>query len=167
MLDPTMDKLRLLDLIRMEHAFLMRALAGLMVDEMGVPGVVGEWSVKDILAHITTWEQRFLKALAVVERGEAPEWPEAGYTWDDLDALNARDYSANQDRPLAEVWADFERSFAELLDKTASMPDAALLAPGYYDWTGEHALWRYLDANAGDHYREHAEQIRQWRGSRQ
>ena len=40
------------------------------------------------------------------------------------------------------------------------------LLPGYYAWTEEHALWRYLDANAGDHYREHAEQIRQWRAGR-
>lgn len=167
MIDPTMDKLRLLDLIRMEHAFLRRALAGLAPNELALPGVVGEWSVKDILAHITTWEQRFLKALVVVERGEVPNWPEAGYTWDDLDALNERDFRANQDRPLAEVWADFEHSFAELVDKTASMSDAALLTPGYYGWTGEHALWRFLDANAGEHYREHAEQIRRWRMSRQ
>ena len=166
MLDPTMDKLRLLDLIRMEHDFLLRALAGLTPDELTTPGVVGEWSVKDILAHITTWEQRFLKALAVVERGETPDWPEAGYTWDDLDALNARDFRANQERPLTEVWLAFAGSYAELLDKAAALPDVALLTPGYYAWTEAHALWRYLDANAGDHYREHAEQIRQWRAGR-
>lgn len=163
MLDPTMDKLRLLDLIRMEHAFLRRALAGLSPDELAAPGVVGEWSVKDILAHITTWEQRFLAALTVVERGRVPEWPEAGYTWDDLDALNARDYQANRERPLGEVWADFERSYTAVLDRVLGLPDEVLLTPGYYPWTEDWPLWRYLDSNAGEHYREHAEQIRQWR----
>ena len=163
MVDPTMDKLRLLDMTRMEHDFLMRALAGLTVDELITPGVVGTWSVKDILAHITTWEQRFLGALAIVERGETPAWPEAGYTWDDLDDLNARDYQANQARPLAAVWVAFERSYAELVARIVALPEAALITPGTYAWTEAHPLWRYLDANAGEHYREHAEQIRQWR----
>jgi len=166
MFDPTMDKLRLLDMIRMEHDFLLRALAGLTPDEMAVPGVVGEWSIKDILAHVTVWEQRFLGWLDAADRGETPERPEPGYTWDDTDALNERDFRANQGRALAEIWVDFERSYAQMVERTIALPDDVLLTPAYYAWTEDWPLWRYLDANAGEHYREHAEQIRKWRNGR-
>ena len=36
------------------------------------PGVTGAWSVKDILAHVTTWEGEALKHLPLVLRGEKP-----------------------------------------------------------------------------------------------
>ena len=46
----------LLDQITSERGFLEETLARLTHAQMLLPGVVGEWSVKDALAHISTWE---------------------------------------------------------------------------------------------------------------
>ena len=44
----------LLDQIRSERGFLEETLARLTHAQMLLPGVVGEWSVMDALAHIST-----------------------------------------------------------------------------------------------------------------
>lgn len=36
---------------------------GLSAPEMMEPGVTGDWSMRDILAHVATWEEEALKCL--------------------------------------------------------------------------------------------------------
>ena len=36
------------------------------------PDVMEDWSVKDILAHVTTWEEEALKYLPLIVNGEKP-----------------------------------------------------------------------------------------------
>ena len=40
--------------------------AGLSEAQLTMPGVTGKWSVRDILAHVTTWEEEALKHLPLV-----------------------------------------------------------------------------------------------------
>ncbi|MBN1965344.1 MAG: ClbS/DfsB family four-helix bundle protein, partial [Anaerolineae bacterium] len=126
MMDAQFDKLKLLDLIRAEHDFLMRTIAPLSDAELTQPGVMEGWSVKDILAHITVWEQRMLGWLAAETRGEAVQRPEPGWTWEQIDALNARDYEADKARSLPDVLATFHRSYAEVLATVAALSEADL-----------------------------------------
>jgi hypothetical protein len=53
-----------------------------------VAGVVGDWSVKDIVARLVDWEQRFIGWYDAGLRGEVPEVPAPGIVWDELDILN-------------------------------------------------------------------------------
>ncbi|HEV7126446.1 MAG TPA: maleylpyruvate isomerase N-terminal domain-containing protein, partial [Ktedonobacterales bacterium] len=46
--------------------------AGLPDAQLLEPGVMGDWSVKDILAHVTTWEQEALKHLPLIIEGGRP-----------------------------------------------------------------------------------------------
>jgi hypothetical protein len=50
-------KTDLLTEIRTQRRHLENNLAGLTPAEMCQPGVCGDWSVKDVLAHLTAWEQ--------------------------------------------------------------------------------------------------------------
>ena len=43
-----------------EHDALEQLLATLTPEQMVHPGIVGEWSVKDVLAHLTEWQQMVL-----------------------------------------------------------------------------------------------------------
>jgi hypothetical protein len=36
------------------------------------PGAIGEWSIKDILAHVTIWEKEALKHLPLIIAGGRP-----------------------------------------------------------------------------------------------
>src|SRR5262245_23587754 len=51
----------LLEKIRSERARLEQSIAMLSEAQLTQPGVVGESSVKDIMAHLTVWEQRLIQ----------------------------------------------------------------------------------------------------------
>jgi hypothetical protein len=51
---------RLLDRLEAAWAALTDAYAGVPESTLTEPGVVDDWSVKDVLAHVTTWEQEAL-----------------------------------------------------------------------------------------------------------
>ncbi len=157
-----MDKIKLFELIQAEHAFLDRTLALLSDAQMTQADVQGGWTVKDILAHITTWEQRCLGWLEAAERGEKPQRPEPGYTWDELDALNEQDRQASKDRPLDEVLSAYRRSYAEILARVAELPREALFDPDYYAWREGQPLWLMIAGNTHWHYEEHTATIREW-----
>lgn len=159
-----MDRQRLLDLNRVEHDFLRRTVDALTNAQQVEPGVIGQWSPKDILAHVVFWEQRFLAWVRQTEAGEPVERPAEGYTWDDLDRLNASNYEANRDRSYTDVLAEFERSFHGFNSTLGMLPEAALFTPGYYPFTREYPLWQQAAANGFEHYREHALEIRRWAG---
>ena len=50
---------------RLERAWhtLEASYAGLSDAEMMEPGVTGDWSVKELIAHVTTWEEEALTQL--------------------------------------------------------------------------------------------------------
>src|SRR5512142_3156576 len=56
---------------------------------MEQPGVAGHWSIKDIVAHITSWRRRTVARFQAVARGQpepAPYWPSSLSTDDDINA---------------------------------------------------------------------------------
>jgi hypothetical protein len=113
---------------------------------------LGTWGVRDILAHITGWHRETIPALERLGRDEAPY---ADGAYDDADAWNARFVAARQGLTGSELVRQLDQSHRDLLRAAAGLGDAhfaeGTVAPGL------------VDGVAGGHYREHAEQIRQWR----
>jgi hypothetical protein len=101
-----MSKDKLVADIQLERQRLEESLAELSEDQMLVPGVLDDWTVKDLLAHITVWEQRMISWVAQTVRDEVPEMLPPGMTWDDLDEWNEQTYQKHRLRPLEEVMAD-------------------------------------------------------------
>ena len=69
---------------------------------MDQPGVNGDWSMKDIVAHLTGWQPRLTSRLQAAQRGE-PEppspWPAHLQTEDEI---NAWLYETNHSRSVRE-----------------------------------------------------------------
>jgi hypothetical protein len=162
MTDPA-TKADLLERTRSEHRRLEAALAGISEEVMLRPGTLGEWSIKDVLAHISDWEQRFLGWYRAGQRGEIPEQPEPGLTWDDLDLLNHRIYEKHRARSLPDVQATFDASYRELITAVEAMSEDEIFTAGHFAWTRDRPLLIALRANADQHYAEHAGQIEAWR----
>ncbi|MHB9033481.1 MAG: ClbS/DfsB family four-helix bundle protein [Anaerolineae bacterium] len=122
--------------------------AGLNDEQMRIPQVVGQWSVHDILAHVTTWEHESIKDLAAVRRGEPlPKFEER---YGDLNDFNARMTEAKRGLSLAEVLDQLEDIHHELVEAIAAFPDQEQVAG-------------LVSANTWTHYPEHAASIRAWR----
>lgn len=144
---------RLLETIEARWDELMAAIDGLSDDELQQPGVVGEWSVKDILAHVTTWELEALKHLPEIAAGK----PQQRYkdVYGGLDAFNALTFAENRARSLDEVRARLADTHQRLLDYLGTVPDDLL-----------HSRERFrtrLRWDTYSHYPIHAGHIREWR----
>ena len=143
-------KAQLLDEIRRTHGELAAVLAPLTEAQMTQPGVNGEWSVKDILAHVTWWEGHMLRTLRTGREELGPE----GSNPDILtQQKNAEVFAANRDRPLVEVRAEFEALYREVLATLDVLPAEALAQDETYEAIG----W-----DTFKHYPEHAATIREW-----
>ena len=66
-----MKKQSLLDTLDKAWQEFKESYRGLTEAQISQPGVIGEWSVKDIIGHVTTWEEEALKALALIIAGSA------------------------------------------------------------------------------------------------
>ncbi|HLX38880.1 MAG TPA: maleylpyruvate isomerase N-terminal domain-containing protein, partial [Ktedonobacteraceae bacterium] len=56
-------KTQLLQLIQKEHDTLDTLLCSLSEEQMVHPDIADDWSVKDILAHLTWWEQETISEI--------------------------------------------------------------------------------------------------------
>ena len=92
---------RLLKRIATAWQDLLAACDGLSDAELLEPGVTGAWSVKDIIAHVTVWEEEALTHLPVVLAGRRP--PRYSVTHGGINAFNAQMTQRNRDLPLSEV----------------------------------------------------------------
>ncbi len=152
-----LTKPELLQCIRVERDLLEETLARLTPDQMLQPGVDGEWSVKDVLAHISAWERRMLSWLGSHLRGEPPDVP---LPWD-VERMNAETYAQVKDKPLADVLEEFRQSYRESLALAESLTEKQLQTE-YTDTWPMGPLWLGVAANTHWHYKEHRESIEAW-----
>ena len=83
--DPTR---RVLERLQTAWAAFTVSYAGLSDAQMLAPGVTGAWSVRDIVAHVTTWDEEALRHLPLILRGGTP--PRYSVLYGGIDAFNAR-----------------------------------------------------------------------------
>jgi uncharacterized protein (TIGR03083 family) len=136
-----------------EYQALEKLLAPLTPEQMTQPGAVGDWSVKDVLAHLYEWQQMFFGWYEAGLRGETPALPGRGYKWNQLPALNHEIYLAYRDAPLDDVLARFHDSHRRTMALVEALSEEDLFAHGGFEWLGKHSLAVFINANTGSHYR--------------
>jgi hypothetical protein len=65
------DREELVGCLEQSRGNLRASFHGLSDEQMSRPGAVGEWSVKDVLSHVASWEELALPDLARLARGDA------------------------------------------------------------------------------------------------
>ncbi|MFN2323278.1 MAG: ClbS/DfsB family four-helix bundle protein [Trueperaceae bacterium] len=156
------SKRDLLAAIEHERAKLDAALDVVAPERMLEPGVVGEWSVKDVLAHLYEWEQMALGWYRAGLIGEVPELPAPGYTWRATPQLNRAIFEKHRDRPLDEVMVAFHASRREILGVIESLSDEDLFTSGRFAWTRKNALGAYFVSATSSHYLWARTRIARW-----
>ena len=146
---------KLLERLDVAWAEFKESYAGLSDSQLTEPGVVDDWSVKDIIAHVTTWEEEALKHLPLtIAGGRPPRY----VTYGGIDAFNARMTEQKRGLSLAEVRSQLDEVHRRLVDFIQS-------APGD-QFAGETRSRRRLRLDTYSHYPIHAEAIRKWREQR-
>ncbi len=155
-----MTKDELIRKIESEWHKLQTALDGLTEEQMHQPGVVGEWSIKDVLAHLTAWQTRLISTMFKAERGLVPEATEVGPT---VDQMNEKFYQEMKDRSFEQVWDDLDSSYYQLLGRLEAWKEKDLFDPLRFKWMRGEPFERYIAGDSYEHYAEHAQQIHEWR----
>lgn len=147
-------KPQLLAELDQEWAHIERICAGLSEADMLKP-VEGEWSVKDILCHLSAWEKYLLDRLGFVLTGQKPLYPVMS-SWDDVHRFNAQVYAENRDRPLNSVIIEFRSLYRGVMTVLEAIEDHQLTQPYSYDFPDDQLnLLRLVRANTVEHYHEH------------
>jgi hypothetical protein len=134
-----------------EYGRLRTAIDGLDEAQMNRPWL-GVWGVREILAHIAGWHREMVPALERIARGEPP-YPDG--TYDDFDRWNARFVEARHGVKATDILREVDATHRDLLAAVSRLSDE--------HFGGGQAVPGLVDGVGPGHYREHAEQIRQWR----
>lgn len=164
-MEPEIDKIRLLEHIRTEYAFFDRTLERLAPDEMLIPDVIGWWSVKDTMAHLTGWMRDVLRWFDQAGHGQKPDIPPNGFTDEYVNRVNDARSARDKDLPLSEVLAQFHQAHLDICELVESLSEHSLFES---DWDGlfTQPPWRLIVGNTSDHLYEHLVAIREWMAER-
>lgn len=156
----TPRKTELLAAIRQSRDEWEALLARVPEARLTEPGLAGDWSVRDIVAHVTAWEEAATLRLRAAARGETPSHPIYFNQEQSIDARNAAIAARHRDQPPAEVLAASRQGHAQLLAALKALPDDKLIDRDA--WTADEPLWRFIACDTYEHYAEHAATIRAW-----
>ncbi len=153
-------KTLLLSESRKERAALDKLLEPLTPAQMIAPGVLGDWSVKDVLAHLYEWEQMVLGWIAVTVRGETPHVPATGYKWSQIPALNDEIRQKHTARPLDEVLKMYQDSHQATMKTIELLSEETLFTRGLDPWMNKNHLAAYFTSSTSSHYRWACKEIK-------
>jgi hypothetical protein len=144
----------LADLVAARTAFIA-AVGDVDPDLLTAPGLLDEWSARDLVAHVAFWADHGADALALAVAGRGAEYD---YQPSQTDAMNAARFAVSQTMTPREAADDEARAFARFRDALAGIDDGLLgTRLGSGDTVEE--MVRY---DGPDHYAEHTAHIRAW-----
>jgi uncharacterized damage-inducible protein DinB len=152
-----MKKEQLIAAVQTEHVRWETALRQIDKTQMTQPGVSGNWTIKDLIAHVT-WHEREMV-------GVVGEMALVGSEWWNLstDERNAAIYEAHKERPLDDVLTEAKEVHHQLLDALQTLSDEALVDPHHFrHMPDEWIPWQIIADNTFDHYRQHLPDIQTW-----
>jgi DinB superfamily len=118
-----------IEVLERGHASIRRLLKAIPDHWMARPGVGdGDWSPKDLVGHLTSWEERVLEALAAWERGERAPIDREIYSRS-IGAINDEAVKARARHTLARVLRDWDNVHGELVRTIRTMSDAKWESP--------------------------------------
>jgi uncharacterized damage-inducible protein DinB len=151
-----------LDRVREE---LLVAIEPLPDEALLEPGVMGDWSMADILAHLVAWESEMVTALLRIDQGKTPTRLVDAFA--DVDGYNARRYRENKGRDLDRVFEDLIGVRVQLEDWLSEFSDKQLNDPKRYSWSKGLPLWHIIAENSFRHEEEHLPDIQAFARRRQ
>jgi hypothetical protein len=151
---------RLADILRAERAQWNALLDQVGLDRMEISGVEGEWSAKELVAHLTWYEQAVVEGAQQVLSSETftRRRPESV----GLDEMNAQIAEESRARSASAVLAEADAVFDQLLAVITACPQNLLNDPRLLGLPDDMPPWMRVANNSYAHYRQHEPALRAW-----
>ena len=145
-----MEKGEFLYLLKNARQAWEKFLAQIPAEQYDLPGETGAWAVKDVVAHITWYDQEMVDLLISHTLAGSDWWNLA------LDERNRLIYEQNHCRPLQEILAQNRQAYAELWQLAQQLDENDLNDPTRFkDMPLEWRPWEVIASNTYEHYLDH------------
>ena len=136
-----------------------------LLDEIGEermdrPGVAGDWSIKDVVAHLTGWRRRTVGRLRAVARGEAEPplpWPPELKSDDEI---NDWIYRESRDKTVRDVLDESDAVFQQMVTAIKGIPEETLADASRLPWMEGQTISAAVFF--GHFHEEHEADMRAW-----
>ena len=119
------------------------------------PTIYQPWRMKEVLDHITGWDDAVIASIKSFLAGDVPATPASR----GIDAYNAETVSSREAIPYEVAQREWEASRVELLDLLRKMTDGQLHTPFGFPWGGQGTIENLVEIFT-EHEETHAKEIR-------
>jgi hypothetical protein len=152
-----------IDVLRYGQLTLLGTLEGLPADARDQPGACGIWSVKDIFAHLASYELVLVDVLRSAA-AEGSDTPRLDRFVSLREAFNDTEVADRMPMGFEDVLAELADAHAETLRLVAGIPAERLREPGTLPWYGaDYAIDDLIVYQYYGHKREHGAQVEAFR----
>jgi hypothetical protein len=147
------------DILMYGHRWVHKHLDGFSEQQWIEPGVCGVWSVKEIVAHLTSFEWVLVEVFRdCIEPTMTPTLNL--FTSMDGDAFNAVQVDLRKAKSPAQVLEEYNQAYELTRDLIPRLDGKTLTQPGTLPWYGEeYSLDDFIVYQYYGHKREHCAQI--------
>ena len=151
--------MNVIDILRYGHETVVTAVAELPESEWDVPGVCGNWSVKDIVAHLASFEQLLIEVSLSVLQNDPPT-PVLDLLLVDEARFNDIEVAKRRDHTIEVIWTEYKTAHETAVSLINQIPQEKLRQKGLLPWYGPaYDLEDFLVYTYYGHKREHCAQI--------
>jgi hypothetical protein len=125
--------------------------------QLDVPGVCGRWSVKDVVAHLSWYEEEMVNLLRTRTLAGSELWDLA------LDERNSAIHRKTADRATMDVLNAERAAYQDMRSLIDAVSDKELNDAGEFrDMPADWVPWQIIAGNAHGHFEQHMPDIRRW-----
>ena len=159
------DRKSLLAAIETSFARLMDVIEAIppdRIDEATLEGhsVGARMRVRDAVSYLVGWNELVLKWHGRRQAGQAVDFPETGFRWNELGRLAEKFYRDYEALPYPELLERLRRSKSDIVALVAAQSDDALYGE---PWYGKWPLGRMIQFNTASPYANTRARLQKWR----
>lgn len=148
------------DVLKYGNLTVLRVVEGLPADDWNTAGVCGWWSVREIIAHLASFEHLLIESLEIAGGARDGYGPTLRAWFRDGQAFNDQQVAGRAALSPEETLADYATAQAQTIALAAALPSEAWLQTGFLRAYGpEYDPHDFITYAIYGHKREHAAQI--------
>ena len=151
------------DILKYGHQTIVQSVNGLVEQDWNLPGACGYWSVREIIAHLASFEHLLIDVLQLVlDKNNSTSILQRFA--DEGIAFNDNQVALRKDQMVAETWNEYKKIYHQSFEIFNTIPVQQHKETGLLTFYGEeYDLEDFLVYTFYGHKREHGAQINAFR----
>lgn len=151
--------MNVIDILKSGHQTVLNAIEDLPETTWEQSGVCGDWSVKDIVAHLASFEAVLADILRQLADANAAT-PALDRLFADFDGFNEREVQSRREQSVQTILDEYNTHYADVMRLIEQIPEEKRRQNGILAWYGDaYDLEDFIVYTYYGHKREHSAQI--------